>query len=167
MRNATRQANHLEKCAKYKQAHPSKKRNVESLKLLSHQHSSSSVVAIEVSPTPGQINFPLLTAAQKHNLDLDSAISMYMGNQPFNTYDNFYHKKFLFRLNPAYTPPHPQSHCRTSARRDILECESAYGCLSCTLGPHQRQPRRKHEHQGQQNCQHLYSFGIRVSALYL
>jgi Protein of unknown function (DUF 659)/hAT family C-terminal dimerisation region len=129
MRNATRQASHLEKCAKYKQAHPSKKRNVESLKPLSHQHPSSSVVAIEVSPTPGQINFPSLTAAQKHNLDLDAAMSVYMGNQPFNTYDNFYHKKFLFRLNPAYTPPTRKAiaeplldeiYSNVKARTDVL-----------------------------------------------
>lgn len=110
MRNATRQAEHLEsKCPQYKRAHPSKKRNVGQL-LLNHQHLSSSSSEIEEAPSVGQINFPRSTTeAQKHELDLDAAMSVYMGNQPFNTYENPYHKRFLSPLNRAYTPPTPKA----------------------------------------------------------
>jgi Protein of unknown function (DUF 659)/hAT family C-terminal dimerisation region/BED zinc finger len=119
VRNTTRQEEHLEsKCPQYKRAaHPSKKRNVGQLKPLSHQpHSSSSDMVIEAAPSVWQINFPTLTEPQKHTLDLDAAMSVYMGNHPFTKYENRYEKQFLFRLNPAYKPP----TCQAIAS-DLLE----------------------------------------------
>ena len=51
------------------------------------------------------MNFPTLTVQKKKDLDMLAAMWCFLGNHPFNMFENTAGKMFLKSLNPAYKPP--------------------------------------------------------------
>ena len=81
------------------------RRGVQPKIIFGDQNSNTFNIPLKANSNQSQINFPSLTPARKKELDILAAMWCFLGNHPFNMYENAVGKKFLKEMNPAYEPP--------------------------------------------------------------
>src|SRR5579859_7064256 len=70
-----------------------------------HSESNPFNVPIEADSNQSKIQFPSITGQRKKDIDILAAMWCFLGNHPFNMFENASSKMFLQVLNPAYKPP--------------------------------------------------------------